>query len=202
MLNNPNFQIPLTTSKWRSGAAALSAAVLGMSAFVPAQASELDIALSEDSVAVDLRFLNEERSLRSSAGIVYREGGSRVFDLELLALGQTAIGNLPTTVGIGGQLDLFNGDDLEGGALPIGGFVQFNIPQVPGLGYTAAAFVAPSITAFGDADRFWRFDTKVTYRIIRAADVYLGYRHLHAKAEEGSDVSLEESFHLGFRLQF
>ncbi|MAM89315.1 MAG: hypothetical protein CME36_18600 [unclassified Hahellaceae] len=201
MLKNTEFQDHRHAAKGRVALAAISSVlVAGLTA--TATASELDIALSEDSAAVDLRYLNGDRSLRSAAGFVYREGGSRVFDLELLALGQTAIGNLPTTVGIGGQANIFDGDGLEGSALPIGGFLQFNIPQIPGLGYTAAAFVAPSITAFGDAKRFWRFDTKVTYRIIRAADVYLGYRHLHAKAEEGSDVSLEESFHLGFRLQF
>lgn len=182
-----------------------SAALLLTSGALTAQnalASEFDLALSDDSLAANVRFLNMERSLRGTVGALYREGGSRTLTLEMLATGQTALGNLPTTVGLGVQIDVFSADNIEGAALPIGGFVQFNIPQVPGLGFSTSGFISPSITSFGDAERFWRIDTKLTYRVIRAADVYLGYRHLDVIAEDGPDVSLDESVHLGFTLQF
>ena len=175
-----------------------SGALSAQSAF----ASEFDLALSDESLAANVRFLNMERSLRGSIGALYREGGSRTGTLEMLATGQTAVGNLPTTVGLGVQLDVFSADNVEGAALPIGGYVQFNIPQVPGLGFSTSGFISPSITSFGDAERFWRIDTKLTYRVIRAADVYLGYRHLNVVSQDGPEVSLDESFHLGFTLQF
>lgn len=166
------------------------------------QASEFDLNLSDESVNASVTFIPANHSVDYGAGFIYQEGGTRILNLDFHARGRTAIGNLPTTVGIGAQLNWFDEHNIEGGAVGVGGFTRINIPTVPGLGFNLSAYYAPSITSFGDAEHFYRWDANVTYRIIQSADVYLGYREARTDLEHASYITLTEGVVAGFTIHF
>jgi hypothetical protein len=167
-----------------------------------AHASEAEINIGDQSVNGQLTLLTSSKQAEFGAGYIYREGGVHIGNIDLHARGQTAIGNLPTTVGIGAQLSFFDENDLDGSALGLGGYAHVKIPEVPGLGIKAAVHFAPSITSFGDTDMFWRTDIKATYRVIQNADIYVGYRNVRADLNESGDHSLDENAHVGFTVMF
>lgn len=125
-----------------------------------------------------------------------------IANLDLHARGQTALGNFPTTVGIGAQVSLFNEDKADGSAIGLGGYAHVKIPEVPGLGVKAALHFAPSITSFNDLEQFFRADVKVTYRVIQNADIYLGYRSVIGDIRGSGNQSLDENAHVGFMIMF
>ncbi|WLQ14615.1 YfaZ family outer membrane protein [Hahella aquimaris] len=176
-----------------------AAALLGASI---ATASELDFNIGDESVNVQVNMLPQSRDFETGLGYLYHKGGGHLLNGDLHARGQTAIGNLPTTVGIGAQLDVFTESDVDGSAIALGGYAHIKIPSVPGLGLKVAGHFAPSITSFQDAEQFSRFDVKTTYRVIPNADIYLGYRVIKADIERHDDITLDEGLNVGFALQF
>jgi|SRR5690554_2279490 len=173
-----------------------------MVAATGSQASEFDLNLSDDSANASVTITPANRSIDFGAGYIYQEGGTHIANLDFHARGRTAIGNLPTTVGIGAQFNWFDEDPVDGGAIGIGGFTRINIPTVPGLGVNLSAYYAPSITSFGDADHFYRWDANLTYRIIQNADVYLGYREVRVDLEHASYITLNDGLIAGFTIHF
>ena len=167
-----------------------------------AQASEVEINIGNESVNAQVNLLTGTRQAEFGGGYIYREGGVHIGNVDLHARGQTALGNLPTTVGIGAQMSFFDEDRLDGYALGLGGYAHLKIPEVPGLGFKAAVHYAPSITTFSDAEQFLRTDLKVTYRVIQNADVYVGYRNVRVDIENQGHRSLDENVHLGFMIIF
>src|SRR5690606_28733401 len=84
------------------------------------QASELDFNISDESVNLNVTLVPEGHSIDFGGGYVYEKGGVHVANADFHARGRTALGNLPTTVGVGVQLNGFDDNDLDGGALGIG----------------------------------------------------------------------------------
>jgi len=170
-------------------------------------ASELDLNIS--SKAINVQFDTQARaSTRNSAkfhvgaGYIYREGGTKIGNLDFHALGQTAIQNLPTTVFIGARAIYFDEDAGDGAGLALGGGAQINLPQVPGFSVKGTAHFAPQITSLDDLENLFRTDIRANYRIIQNADLYVGYRLIRAKIEDRGSNSVDENVHLGFTFIF
>ncbi|MBK8970234.1 MAG: hypothetical protein IPM37_02260 [Hahellaceae bacterium] len=175
---------------------------LALAVPVVASANEFELNISNKSVNGQLTFLNASRQAEFGAGYIYREGGMNIANIDIHARGQTALGNFPTTVGIGAQVSMYEEDKIDGGAIGIGGYAHVKIPEVPGLGIKAAAHFAPSITSFNDLEQFFRADVKVTYRVIQNADIYVGYRSVIGDIRGRGNESLDENAHVGFMLMF
>ena len=60
----------------------------------------------------------------------------------------------------------------------------------------------PDITTFGDAERFWDFNTRAEYEVLPEAAVYLGYRKVETRLERKVDVDLDKGWHIGLRMTF
>lgn len=167
-----------------------------------AQASDATIRLSDDSVHGQVNLSNNASNLDFGAGYMYHEGSRHIINIDLHAKGQTAIGNLPTTVGIGAQLTGYDTDDIEGGAIGLGGFARLNVPEVPGLSFEGALHYAPSILSFTDSEDMTRLRVQANYRLIQTADVFAGYHYLNTDLDGGSDFTLDEGLFIGMKLMF
>ncbi len=166
------------------------------------QATELDLNISNKAANAQVNIIPDSRKIDAGLGYVYRDSSTHIFNADFHARGQTVIGNLPTTVGVGVQGSVMDEDELDGSAVGLGGTVHVKIPSVPGLGIKTAAHYAPAITSFGDLERFVRFDIRTTYRVIQNADIYAGYRLIRTKVENAGSETLDENVHVGFTLQF
>ena len=184
-------------------ASRISLMVLSLAA-APAFAGDVDLSLTNDSVKGQVNFLGSNDDLQMGAGYTYHEGGRDILNLDFHAQGRTAIGNLPTTAGIGMRAFGWDNDELDGGAVGLGGFATMNIPRVPGLSFTGGLHYAPSILSFGDSDDLTSLELRGSYRVIRNAEVFAGYRYLNTELDRpfNGDVNLDEGVMAGMKIFF
>lgn len=168
------------------------------------QANELDLRVSDDSLHGNYSVQSNESKLMFGLGYFYNDADNsiNIVNVDLHAKDQTALGNLPTTVGIGFQGNVFKEGNFKGSAIGLGGSVRINLPDAPGLSIESAIHYAPDVLAFSDADAFKRFRAQVNYRIIESADISLGYHYLNAGIKNGSDRTFESGMFLGMKLKF
>ena len=81
--------------------------------------------------------------------------------------------------------------------------MRATLPQVDGdrIGFYGHGYFAPDVLTFGDSEDLVEVEARVTYSIIREADVYLGLRYFKAGFDE-VDVVMDNGLHLGIRLEF
>jgi len=168
-------------------------------------ANEFDMRISDDAIHGNFSFFKKDSNAQFGLGYFYKDEDEaiNVMNIDLHTKGQTAIANLPTTVGIGFSANLFKAGEFKGSAVGIGGSVRVNIPESPGLSIETALHYAPSVLAFGDSDEFRRFRLQMNYRIIESADISLGYRYLNVGHEKtNNNHTLESGAFLGLKLSF
>jgi len=182
-----------------------SALILALVA-APAMATDLDISLTNDSVKGQVNFFGAQAEQQLGAGYTYRDSRRHIVNLDFHAQGRTSVGNLPTTAGVGLR-GLYYDDrryDVDGGAAALGGFATLNLPDVPGLSFTGALHYAPSILSFGESDDMTSLELRASYRVIRNAEVFAGYRYLNTDPDTAGsdDVNLDEGVLAGLRIFF
>eukprot|EP00163_Fabomonas_tropica_P004165 TRINITY_DN13683_c0_g1_i1.p3 TRINITY_DN13683_c0_g1~~TRINITY_DN13683_c0_g1_i1.p3 ORF type:complete len:187 (+),score=44.91 TRINITY_DN13683_c0_g1_i1:634-1194(+) len=184
-------------------ASRISLMVLSLAA-APAFAGDVDLSLTDDSVKGQVNFFGNDNDIQLGTGYTYHEGGLDILNVDFHAQGRTAIGNLPTTAGIGMRGLAWDANRLEGGAIGLGGFGTVNIPDVPGLSFTGALHYAPSILSFGDSDDLTSLELRANYRVIRNAEVFAGYRYLNTDLDVrgAGDVDLDEGIMAGMKIFF
>lgn len=172
-------------------------------AAAPAFATDLDLSLTDDSVKAQVNVFDANANTQVGAGYTYHEGSRHIANVDVHAQGRTALGNLPTTAGIGLQGIYWDDDPFDGGAVGLGGFATVNIPNVPGLSFTGAAHYAPDILSFGDSQDMTSLELRGSYRVIRTAEVFVGYRYLNTDLEDiPGDADLDEGVMAGMKLYF
>ncbi len=169
----------------------------------PVFAADVDLSLTNDSVKGQVNFFNTNSDLQLGTGYTYHEGSRHIANLDFHAQGRTALGNLPATAGIGTRVIGWDDDGLDGGAIGLGGFGTLNIPNVPGLSLHGSLHYAPSILAFGDSDDMTSLELRASYRVIRNAEVFAGYRYLNTDLDDiRGDLNLDEGVLAGMKIYF
>jgi len=167
-------------------------------------AADADISLTNDSAKGQINFFETNSDMQLGAGYTYHEGKRHIGNIDFHAQGRTALGNLPTTAGLGFRALAWDDDRRrrDGGAVALGGFATVNIPDAPGLSFTGGLHYAPSILSFGDSEDATSLELRGSYRIIRNAEVFLGYRYINTNFEGRGDLNLDEGVMAGMKLFF
>lgn len=165
-------------------------------------AADADLSLTNDSAKGQVNFFETTSDIQLGAGYTYHEGSRHIGNIDFHAQGRTALGNLPTTAGLGVKAIGWEDDRLDGGAVGLGGFATVNIPNAPGLSFTGGLHYAPSILSFGDSDDMTSLELRGSYRVIRNAEVFVGYRYLNTDFEGRGDLNLDEGVMAGMKLFF
>lgn len=188
---------------YRASAIALPLAAAISLASTQATAADFDFSLTTDSVRGQVNFFDNRSDIQVGTGYTYHEGRRHIANVDVHAQGRTALGNLPTTAGIGMRGLYWDQRRADGGAVAVGGFATINLPDVPGLSFTGGLHYAPSILSFGDSDDLTSVEARVNYRVIRNADVFAGYRYLNTDLDNSrSDINLDEGLLIGMKLFF
>lgn len=183
----------------------LSALVLSAITAAPALAGDASLSLTNESVKAQINATNSASEIAYGGGYTYHEGKRHIVNLDFHAQGRTALGNLPTTAGVGLRGISYDDDDRsDGGGLGLGGFASINIPQVPGLSLNADLHYAPSILSFGDIESLISTSANLSYRVIRNAEFFGGYRYLNADLEGrgNGDFTLDSGVMAGLKILF
>lgn len=135
----------------------------------------------------------------------YHEDRGNILGAGLHLAGAATGGRDPLNAGLGGRLlyvdSKFAGRD-DGVVLPIGGFVNYTIPEYNRFTLGGSLYYAPDVLAFGDATRYTEYNAWAGYSVLRDGQVYVGVRGIRASFKGSPSVTFDSGLHLGLRLRF
>ena len=182
----------------------LAAIALGVGLSGPALADELDFNLNDDTAKLGFAFTPEGRDWRFGGGWLHHQDNGDIGYVDGYLTGNASSGANPLTAGLGGKLLFVDADraDADGGALAVGGFLRYALPQLNRLSFGGAAYFAPDVLGFGDLGQYTEISAYAAYNVLRDADLYVGVRNIKADFDERGDVTVDTGLNVGFRLRF
>lgn len=172
---------------------------------VPAHASGLDISLSDKTA--NFVFLLDSSSLGYGGadiglGAFYNENDDWMVTGNLLVSSNPGSGN-PWQFGVGtkgyhAELDI----DESASAVAIGGLLRYIIPSSTPMGLAFEGYTAPSVTSFGDTERFSEAMARFEIEVMPSTRGYIGYRWMETRLEGIGKFRLDDEVHVGIRLFF
>lgn len=162
----------------------------------------IDLSLANDSARLAYDATKVGSGLHISASALHHED-----DGDLISLGMHVVDvrepNSPLYLGVGARVFGFKNGDVNGGALGVGGFFRYQIPQVEGLSTAGYLYYAPSVVSFNDTENLADADVRIQYALLPTARIYTGYRYSRYKIEDISKVFvLEQGIHFGLKVDF
>lgn len=186
---------------WRRAALLLFAGLLpGLS---PPLAGELDIGLNSDAVRVGFATpLNE--SVRLGLGWLYDRDKGDVIHGDLQVTGEALPARPGLVAGLGGRLAWLNGDgsNENGFAVGLGGSFRWQLPRYNRFSVAGELFWAPDLLSGGDAEDYRDAGLRLSYSVIRQADVFVGARYVRAEYKRRPNVHFDTGMHAGLSLRF
>lgn len=179
---------------------ALSATQAQAFSFAP---GSLEANINNDTLQVEYdRPMTGTSNLHTNASLLYTEEHEDSALVGTLGLQGVETDGRTFRAAIGGRLYLMDAPGLDTGvALAVGGLFYHVLPGAQRVSMGGYGWYAPKVTSFGDTERVYELGGRVAYRAIQNTDVFLGYRHLNLKTDQGSGT-LEKGLHVGFRLNF
>lgn len=169
-----------------------------------AQAAELDLNVNDDAARLTYAWQVPDGKLRFDAGWLHHQDRGDVghFGMHLVDLAST--GRNPLRGGLGGKIFYMNSDriDDDGFALGLGGFLSYTIPRANRITLSGHAYFAPDVLAFGGSGGYHEVEGRVSYNVLREADVYLGARYARADFDRRGDDVIDNGLHIGITLRF
>lgn len=181
----------------------LSAFALASVAAAHVQAHTLDLAFNDEAVSLDFNTQIQKSELNVGAGALHHNDNGDAFYGSLF-VADSVNKQTGLMAGLGGRYYFIDADiaDKDGTALGLGGFIHWDLPQVPNLSVRSDLYYAPQVLSFGEFDSMYDFSARVQYRIIEQAWIHAGFRRLHANPDEGRSQSIESGGFIGMMLWF
>ncbi len=181
---------------------------LVMSGVNSAQAAELELSLSSESVKAE--YIMDSSLIGAggadlSASLFYNEDSDLMGNLGLTVSGVPA-GQVPFTFGVGARF--YGGRVKQGGnntvyALAIGGRGKYTIPANIPMHVGGEVFYAPKVTTWSDGRDLMELNLRYEIEFIPQTLAFVGYRLLRTNLEQGGgNPRLDNNVHLGIRLHF
>jgi len=181
-----------------AAALAFAASILAL----PALAADLDFDLSNSAAHLDYRFSITDTGLDADLGLLHHDDDGDVLHAGIILVGDAAQGAEPFTAGLGARAIVVDANVIDGTGIAIGGFFRYVMPDFNRFAIGGYAYLAPSVTSFGDLDRYMEFGVRGEYRVLDKASVYLGLRDVSADFAGFGDATVDDGLHVGISLEF
>ena len=93
-------------------------------------------------------------------------------------------------------------DHDSGGAVAMGGQAEARFPGYERIGFSVYGYFAPEQTSLGDVEEYYEVGVGVDYQLVKNASAYVGYREVKMDIANLTNVTADDSFHVGLRLGF
>ncbi len=174
-----------------------------------AQAEIVDFSVGDNSFRLAVygplsRILSETKGQYDIGAIVRPERNDDLLVVHtgVLITGDAGMKDANVAAGLGIRGVYIGRDDDSGGAAALGGQVEVRLPGYDRLGFSLYGYGAPSVTSFGQVDKYYEVGVGVDYQLLKDASIYVGYREVRIDIADLSDVKADDSFHIGLRLSF
>ena len=168
-------------------------------------ADELDFSFNSDALRLQYVYQMESSGLDIDGGWLHNTDNGDVLHAGVHLVDLASSGRDKIEAGIGGRFVYTNGDfsGQDGYAVPVGGFVRYTPQAMNRLSVSGSLYYAPSILALGDMDKYQEYTFRVSYNVLRQADVYLGARYVRGDYKKGApDSRYDTGMHIGMTLRF
>ena len=167
-------------------------------------ANGIDLNVNNKAARVTVDF-DLSNNLQVDANLYHHQDKGNVFGAGLHLTGAATGGRDPLRAGLGGRLLRIDskvaGRD-DGTALPLGGFVNYRLPDYNRFVVGGSIYYAPDVLAFGDVTRYWEYNAWAGYSVLRDGQIYLGLRGIRASFDASPNVTFDSGVHFGLRLRF
>ncbi len=170
----------------------------------PAAAADLDLNFNDDAARFTYGWELPERKLRVDAGWLHHQDRGDVGHVGLHLVDLASTGPNPLRGGLGGKLFYADSDrrDDSGFAVGLGGFLAYTLPQFNRLTVSGHLYFAPDVLAFSGAEGYQEFEARLSYNVLRQADIYLGARYSEADFGNRGKALIDNGLHVGIQLRF
>lgn len=192
----------------KSSTFTLTLASMALTASAASHAHTLDLSINNEAVALDYATQMEGTASNFAVGTLHhQDNGSAIYAGLFVADNINKQKGLLAAIGARGYY--IDGDYKEssGAAVALGGFVDYEIPQVPNLSVRADLYYAPDVLSFENLSNYTDLRARVQYRLIEQAWVYVGYRNAYLKRDAGRNQgdktrTLDEKANFGLLIWF
>ena len=181
---------------------------LGLAAFA-ARAESIDINLSDEALrgvfAGPLNHVFPRLNGEYDFGWLTGENHSVHYNqlhAGLLVTGDAGARDANIVAGLGGRIVLLDAEDVDGGALALGGMVDARLPAFNRIGVIAYLYGAPKASSFGDYDGYLEYAINADYQVLQGASIYLGWRQVKVDIEGAGNFTVDTGFIGGLKLSF
>jgi hypothetical protein len=179
-------------------------AAAALAAAPAAWSNGVDLNVNDDAARITVN-VDLSNNLLLDGSWFHHEDNGDIAGAGLHLTGDASGGRSPVTAGLGGRLLWANSDVAgkdDGFVLPLGGFVEYTLPQYNRFSFGGSAYYAPDVLAFGDMTKYWEYNAWAGYSVLRQGQIYLGLRGIRAEYDDSPDVSFDTGVHVGLRLEF
>jgi len=164
----------------------------------------LDLNVNDKAARIALHF-DLSNNLVVDTSWLYHQDKGNVVGAGLHLTGAATGGRNPLQAGLGGRLVVASssvGAEDDGAALPIGGFVNYTLPDYDRFMVGGSVYYAPDVLSFGDMTKYREYNAWAGYSVLRQGQIYLGLRGIKGDFKDSPSVSFDTGVHFGVRLRF
>lgn len=187
---------------------ALAALLMGVVA-IPAHAEIIDLSVNDDGFRAalygPLSRTGADAAGQYDIGVVMRperEDDLLVVHAGALVTGDAGMQQFDLAAGVGVRGVYIGRDHDTGGAVAIGGQAEGRLPGYDRFGLSMYGYYAPKVLSFGEFDKYYEVGASLDYQVLQNASVYVGYRNVNVRIEDGPELTADTGFHVGVRLKF
>jgi hypothetical protein len=169
-----------------------------------AAANSLDLNINNDALRITGSF-DLSNNLVADGSWFHHQDNGNVLGAGLHVTGAATGGRDPVRAGLGGRLlwvDSSVAGKDDGVVLPIGGFVQYTLPEYNRFFLGGSLYYAPDVLSFSDTKKYLEYNAWGGYSVLRQGQIYLGLRKISADFKRSPSVTFDTGLHFGLRLQF
>lgn len=165
-------------------------------------AAKLDFNISDEAAQLGYTAGTSDGGAQIDYGLLYQEEEVHVPSVGLHLVDNAGTAQKPVLVGLGGRALYVDTEGPAGAALALGAFGRFSVPDADRFAIAASIYIAPSIIAFGDLDRYLEYSVRGEYEVLRNASLYLGYRRVQIGIVGAGNATLDRGLHFGMNFNF
>jgi hypothetical protein len=164
----------------------------------------LDINLNDEAVRLGFAWRLGDPSYLADLGWLYNQDRGDVIHASFHLVDDASGPETALQAGLGFRLVYTRTDagTNSGGALALGGFARYTLPNADRYNVGGHIYYAPDVTSFGDQREYFEVGARAGYSVIRDGDVYVGLRRVQAKYNGTGEFQFDSSLNIGFEFRF
>jgi hypothetical protein len=164
---------------------------------------EVDFALSNSSLRIEHDTVLVGTGAHISTGAMYDENTKNWAIMAGFNAVDATMASKELIGGVGFKLLVLSSEAKDlAAAAGVGGFLRWQPEFMNGLGFEGQTYFAPSILSFGGLTSAYEVVARVTYKILPQARIFIGYHEVTGNYTNISNVSVDSTYHIGFRMAY